>query len=631
MTESILINVNEHEHRVAFMRDNKLHDLDIDQGVIKCKSNIYKARVTRVEPSLEAAFVEFGASRQGFLPIKEIAEEYFQTETDPIDRKTKVSIKNLIKEGQELIVQVDKEERGTKGAALTTYISLAGCYLVLMPNNANGGGISRRINGNARDNLRELIDKLNIPDEMSIIVRTAGIARSFEELQWDFDILKHQWKAIRNAAKSKPAPFLIHQEGDIIIRSIRDNLKKEIDEILIDEQSAFVKAKNYLQQIKPELISKLKFYQDKIPLFVRYQTEHQIETACLREVALPSGGSIVIDPTEALVSIDINSAKATSGADIETTALNTNLEAAREIARQLRIRNLGGLIVIDFIDMHQQDNHRLVQQCLKEALQEDRARLRVGAISQFGLLEMSRQRLRLSLGEDIQQICPTCEGRGVLRSIFSLSNTVLRLIEEEAVKTNIAEIHAHLPLNMATFIINEKRDQILAIEKSYFTKILIIPNQWQNFPDYHIECIQHNASKDPLKLGQHSFELMKLPEPQSVPKQASIKRHTATPAVTNATEIPFKSKKNDSSDQSDSTSFLKRIWNNLFGNTVDEGARLRTSKTSHRRYGRGGPNRNHHPSNRRNKNNYYRKQSANRQRHRHRQDNNASQRSEQEI
>ena len=428
--EKMLINATQPEEiRVALVKNNYLYDLDIDTSSdIKKKGNIYKAVVTRREPSLDAVFVEYGSKRQGFLPLKEIAAEYLSKNLDDYPDE-KPPITTLIKEGQELLIQVDKEERGNKGAALTTFITLAGCYLVLMPNNPNSGGISRRIEGDERDELKETLNALQLPEEMGLIIRTAGVGKNHDELQADLDMLCNQWQSIKNAYNTQLAPCLIHQEGDVILRSIRDNLRKSIDEIIIDEHVSYIKAKQYIEQVKPDFLPNLKLYNSNIPLFSYHQVESQIETAYQREVALPSGGALVIDRTEALVSIDVNSAKATSGSDIETTAYNTNLEAANEIARQLRLRDLGGLVVIDFIDMNSSKNQREVENRLKDALKTDRARIQVGRISRFGLLEMSRQRLRLSLGEHAQETCPRCEGRGTARNIQSQSLSIVRLIE----------------------------------------------------------------------------------------------------------------------------------------------------------------------------------------------------------
>lgn len=507
--EKMLINATQNEEiRVALVKDQYLYDLDIEcLAEIKKKGNIYKAVVTRREPSLDAIFVEYGAKRQGFLPLKEIAPAYFNK---AVNADEKPSITALIKEGQELLVQVDKEERGNKGAALTTFITLAGCYLVLMPNSPRSGGISRRIEGDDRDELKETLNALHLDEDMGIIIRTAGVGKSQEELQADLDMLYRQWQAISAAAQNQLAPCLIHQEGDVIIRSIRDNLRKSIGEIIIDDHTSYIKAKRYIEQVKPDFIPHLKLYNNTIPLFNLYQIESQIETAYQREVKLPSGGALVIDRTEALVSIDINSAKATGGTDIEATALNTNLEAADEIARQLRLRDLGGLVVIDFIDMSSSKNQRDVENRLKEALKADRARIQVGRISRFGLLEMSRQRLRLSLGETVQEVCPRCEGRGTVRNIQSHSLSIIRLIEEEALKEKVAEIQVQLPVDMATYIMNEKRDFIYQIEKRHNVRVLIISNPYLQSPQYQIARLKEdNLSKQ----KKPSYELIQQPEP----------------------------------------------------------------------------------------------------------------------
>ena len=506
--EKMLINATENEEiRVALIRENRLHDLDIEtQSDIKKKGNIYKAIVPRREPSLDAVFVEYGAKRQGFLPIKEISPEYFAKQPEADE---KLLVTDLIKEGQELLIQVDKEERGNKGAALTTYITLAGCYLVLMPNNPKSGGISRRIEGDERDELKETLSALQIDEDQGVIIRTAGVGKSHTELQADLDMLCNQWRAISEAYNNELAPCLIHQEGDVIIRSIRDNLRTTVNEIIIDDQVSYVKAKRYIEQVKPEFLPHLKLYNNPVPLFNFYQVESQIETAYQREVLLPSGGALVIDRTEALVSIDINSAKSTGGSDIETTALNTNLEAADEIARQLRLRDLGGLVVIDFIDMNTSKNQRDVESRLKEALKSDRARIQVGRISRFGLLEMSRQRLKLSLGESHQDVCPRCEGRGAVRNIKSSSLSIIRLIEEEALKENVSEVQVQLPVDMATFVMNEKRELILNIEKRHNVEVLIIANPYIQPPKYHITRIKGentNKSKKP------SYTLIQQPD-----------------------------------------------------------------------------------------------------------------------
>lgn len=550
--EKILINATQAEEvRVALVKDNYLYDLDIECPTeIKKKGNIYKAIVTRCEPSLDAVFVEYGSKKQGFLPLKEIAPENFKKLPGEIGEE-KVPINNLIQDGQELLVQIDKEERGNKGAALTTYITLAGCYLVLMPNSPNAGGISRRIEGEERDELKETLNALNLADNAGIIIRTAGVGKSQEELQADLDMLCNQWQAIKQSYANQLGPSLIHQEGDVIIRSIRDNLRKSIDEIIIDDQVSYVKAKRYIEQVKPDFLPNLKFYNSTIPLFNFYQIESQIETAYHREVSLPSGGSVVIDRTEALVSIDINSAKSTSGVDIETTALNTNLEAANEIARQLRLRDLGGLVVIDFIDMVSSKNQREVERCLKEALKADRARIQVGRISRFGLLEMSRQRLRLSLGESAQKICPRCEGRGTVRSIQSHGLSIIRLIEEEALKKDVKEIQVQLPPEMATFLINEKRSFILNIEKRHDVKILIIANPYLQLPHYEMYCSKEEPNKSilPSYTFIHAPDLVpvrsKNVDKLSQPDELAMSHHEKTESI----------------------NIIKRLWKKLFGSS----------------------------------------------------------------
>ena len=537
--ERMLINAtNSEEFRVALVRDDVLCDLDIERpDQQKKKANIYKARITRVEPSLEAAFVEFGSQRQGFLPRKEIATEYFRNlPNDNPEGTDSISMAELIKEGTELMVQVDKEERGTKGAALSSFITLAGCYLVLMPNNPTAGGISRRIEGDDRDSLRDVLDKLTIPEGMSVIVRTAGVGKSIEDLQWDLDVLINQWHAIKEASKQRSAPFLIHQEGDVIIRSIRDNLRRDIDEIIVDNPEIYVKVKNYIEQVKPDYLNRVKLYQDSIPLFNRYRIETQIETAYQREVRLPSGGSIVIDRTEALVSIDINSARSTGGSDIEATALNNNLEAADEIARQLRLRDLGGLIVIDFIDMSHTRNQREVETRLREALRNDRARVQIGRISRFGLLEMSRQRLRLSLGETTQNVCTHCHGRGVIRSISSLALSVLRLIEEEALRENSAEVHAQLPVDLATYIINEKRDVIWQIEKRHEVCVVIVPNPYMEMPNFEIRRLKQDETGGRTRTP--SYQLLKEPKVEVPLSEVESSGPIHKPAIENITSLP---------------------------------------------------------------------------------------------
>ncbi|MDK9557460.1 ribonuclease E [Marinobacter sp. M216] len=482
----MLINATHPEElRVALVDGQRLFDLDIESSSREQKkANIYKGRITRVEPSLEAAFVDFGAERHGFLPLKEISKEYFKKSPGQIEGK--INIKDVVSEGQEVIVQVDKEERGNKGAALTTFISLAGRYLVLMPNNPRAGGISRRIEGDERAQLKEAMNDVQVPKSMGIIVRTAGIGRTTEELQWDLDYLVQFWEAITQAAGERKAPFLIHQESNVIIRAVRDYLRQDIGEVLIDANGVYEDVLNFVRAVMPTFENKIKLYKDEIPLFSRYQIEGQIETAFQREVKLPSGGSIVIDPTEALVSIDINSSRATKGHDIEETAFQTNLEAAEEIARQLRLRDMGGLIVIDFIDMTPAKHQREVEQKMREALEIDRARVQVGKISRFGLLEMSRQRLRPSLGETRSEVCPRCEGQGTIRGIESLALSIMRLIYEESSKEKTGEVRAVVPVSVATFLLNEKRKQLADIEARQEVSVVVVPVPHMETPHFEI-------------------------------------------------------------------------------------------------------------------------------------------------
>lgn len=481
----MLINATQSEElRVALVDGQRLYDLDIESpGHEQKKANIYKGTITRVEPSLEAAFVDYGAERHGFLPLKEIAKTYF-----PQDYKFdgRPNIKDVVSEGQQVIVQIDKEERGQKGAALTTFISLAGSYLVLMPNNPRAGGISRRIEGDERTELKDALNRLKLPKGMGLIVRTAGVGKSYEELEWDLNVLLTHWKAIEDVAESRDAPFLIHQESNVIVRAIRDYLRRDVGEILIDHPKVFENAMDHIKLVRPDFANRVKRYNSDVPLFNHFQIESQIESAFQREVRLPSGGSIVIDPTEALTSIDINSARATKGGDIEETALNTNLEAADEIARQLRLRDLGGLVVIDFIDMTPVKHQREVENRMKDAVENDRARVQLGRISKFGLLEMSRQRLRPSLGEAASHVCPRCSGQGTIRSTESLALSILRLLEEEGIKENTCQVHAQVPVDVATYLLNEKRKAIQYIEKRHNVSLLIIPNANMDTPHYEV-------------------------------------------------------------------------------------------------------------------------------------------------
>ena len=494
------------ELRVAIVDGQKLLDLDIESAVRdQKKGNIYKATVTRVEPSLEAAFVDYGTERHGFLPLKEISRAYFKN-FSPSKPMAQVRIRDVIKEGQEFLVQIEKDERGNKGAALTTFISLAGRFLVLMPNNPKGGGISRRIEGEERTELRDVMSKLEVPTEHALIARTAGIGKTFESMQWDLDYLLHLWKAIEEASKDRTAPFLVYQESNLVVRAIRDYLRSDITEIVIDDEEIFQRASRFMEQVMPQNLTKLKRYTDTIPLFSRFQIEHQIESAFSRNVRLPAGGSLVIDHTEALVTIDVNSARATKGADIEETALQTNLEAVDEIARQLRVRDLGGLIVLDLIDMTSTRNQRTVEQRLSEAIKVDRARIQTGRISRFGLLEMSRQRLRSSLGEANYISCPRCDGTGHIRSVPSSALSILRILEEEALKENTEVIHAHLPVQTATFLLNEKRHELNVIEKRLATRIVIIPTQELETPHFNIKRLRGEELNETIESASYLIE-----------------------------------------------------------------------------------------------------------------------------
>ncbi|MFP4146654.1 MAG: Rne/Rng family ribonuclease, partial [Halorhodospira sp.] len=525
----MLINATQPEElRVALVDGQVLYDLDIEApSREQKKANIYKGIITRIEPSLEAAFVQYGAERHGFLPFKEIAPAYFTTADG--QRSTP---REGLREHQEVLVQVDKEERGNKGAALTTYISLAGRYLVLMPNNPRAGGVSRRIEGAERAEIRESLRQLDVPEGMGLIVRTAGVGRSTEELQWDLDYLLKLWEAIQKATAERSAPFLVYQESDVIIRALRDYLRSDIGEILVDDETIYAKARDFIEQVMPYNRQKLKLYTDPVPLFSRYQIESQIESAFQRDVRLPSGGAIAIDHTEALISIDINSSRATKGADIEETALNTNLEAAEEIARQLRLRDLGGLIVIDFIDMGPPRNQREVENRLREAVKADRARVQIGRISRFGLLEMSRQRLRSSLGEAHQEVCSRCGGQGTVRSVESLALSILRIIEEEAMKEKTGRVLAQLPVNVATFLLNEKRSQISELEQRHGSHILLIPNRNLETPHYEVRRMRTDESMDP---EASSYDLATpAPAPSEVEAGLPASR-PSTPAVQGVT------------------------------------------------------------------------------------------------
>ena len=510
------------ELRVAIVDGQKLIDLDIESAAKEQrKSNIYKAVVTRVEPSLEACFVDYGTDRHGFLPFKEIARQFLKGGRkggdDDDGESGRGRIQDQIREGMELIVQVDKDERGNKGAALTTYISLAGRYLVLMPNNPRGGGVSRRVEGEDRNELRDAVSQLDVPNGMSVIARTAGIGRTAEELQWDLNYLMQLWRAVEEAAKLQPGAYLIYQESSLVIRAIRDYYHPDIGEILIDTEAIYEQAQQFMAHVMPDNVHRVKLYKDDVPLFSRFQIEHQIETAYGRQVPLPSGGAIVIDHTEALVSIDVNSARATKGGDIETTAFNTNLEAADELARQLRLRDLGGLIVVDFIDMESTKNQREVENRLRDALRYDRARIQLGKISRFGLMELSRQRLRPALAESAYIACPRCHGVGHIRGTESTALHILRILQEEAMKDNTAQIVAQVPVDVATFLLNEKRTDVMSIETRFKVNILLVPNRHLETPNYKVERLRHDDLNQAEPLPP-SFDLVEGPEETDVAK-----------------------------------------------------------------------------------------------------------------
>ena len=568
----MLINATQQEElRVALVDGQRLYDLDIESpGHEQKKANIYKGKITRVEPSLEAAFVDYGAERHGFLPLKEIARTYFPK---GYKFEGRPNIKDVIKEGQEVIVQIDKEERGQKGAALTTFLSLAGSYLVLMPNNPRAGGISRRIEGDERTELKESLSKLDLPEGMGLIVRTAGVGKSYEELEWDLKVLLTHWEAISSVAEEREAPFLIHQESNVIVRAIRDYLRRDIGEILIDKTSIYEQALQHIQLVRPDFANRVKLYRGEVPLFSHYQIESQIESAFQREVRLPSGGSIVIDPTEALTSIDINSARATKGGDIEETALNTNLEAADEIARQLRLRDLGGLVVIDFIDMTPVRHQREVENRMKDAVRSDRARVQLGRISRFGLLEMSRQRLRPSLGESAHHVCPRCSGHGTIRGTESLALSILRILEEESIKENTGQIEAQLPVPVATYLLNEKRKSIQLLEKRHGVDLLLIPNANLDTPHYQV---LRRRPDDVISEASYDVELMPAVEAETeTTTSAPVKREEpALKGLVAPTAAPVVAPKEEPAKKADDVpSLFARFgkWiSDLFGSESEE-------------------------------------------------------------
>ena len=614
----IAINASQPEEvRVAMVDGQYLYDLDIEYPFrAQKKSNIYKGTITRVEPSLEAAFVNYGADRHGFLPFKEISREYWDIKGKKITGRP--SIKEVIKEGLEVLIQVDKEERGNKGAALTTQISLAGRYLVLMPNNPRAGGVSRRIEGEDRHKIRKILQQLEIPEGMGTIVRTAGVGRELDELTWDLDYLLKLWKAITSANQQHKAPVLLYQESNVIIRTLRDYFRKDIGEILIDNERVYKQAHDFIQAVMPHNLRKLKHYTDSVPLFSRYQVEHQIESAFHPEVTLPSGGAIVIDHTEALISIDVNSARSTKGAGIEETALNTNLEAANEVARQLRLRDLGGLVVIDFIDMLPNRNQREVERRLREALKVDRARVQVGRISRFGLLEMSRQRLRPSLGEASQIVCPRCSGQGSIRGIESLALSIMRLIEEEAMKDGTHEVVAQTPIYVASFLLNEKRKTLVEIQARHHIKLTILPNHYLDTPHYEIQRIKNDEVDNEVR----SYKQINKPIEQidsgmqidsnKVPVEAAVGN------VTPSTPSPI-----PQDNKSKSVGLLNRIFGGLFGSkkAIEKPKEESTQKTDEKQKSSNNRNQNNRNNNGRKKNNGYKKNNGRSNNNQHRNNN----------
>ena len=583
----MLINATQAEEmRVALVDGQRLYDLDIENRTrIQKKANIYKGKITRVEPSLEAAFVDFGAERHGFLPLKEIARHYYRKDYTKKEAKKdarsggdKSTIRDLVTEGTEVIVQVDKEERGNKGAALTTFVSLAGRYLVLMPNNPKAGGISRRIEGDERSDIRDALRSLNIPDDMGLIVRTAGVGKEQDELQNDLNYLLSLWDAIQHASAKLPTPVLIHQESNAIIRMIRDYLRNEISEVLIDTRESYEEALNFARQVMPHFESRFQLYEDPLPLFNRYQIEAQIESAFEREVKLPSGGSLVIDITEALISIDINSSRATRGSDIEETALNTNLEAANEIARQLRLRDMGGLVVIDFIDMSSKSNQREVEKRMRDALKSDRARVQVGQISRFGLMEMSRQRLRPSLGETSAIVCPRCSGQGYIRDVESLSLSIMRILQEEANKQKCREIKATVPLVVSSYLLNEKRTALAEIEEQSGARLIITPSPDLDTPHYEITAVNRYAE---------TYQVDASSEPDQATKvKPEVKQEAAVKTQTIAVAAPVREASAPAAEISvPKPGILSRLFGFLLGSNPDTASSSAPGKPQAKRRG----------------------------------------------
>jgi ribonuclease E len=582
----MLINATQEEElRMAMVDGQRLYDLNIELPASeRKKANIYKGQITRVEPSLEAAFVNYGADRHGFLPLKEISSEYFVRE---VEGGSKPNIRDVLREGQDIVVQIDKEERGNKGAALTTFVSLAGRFIVLKPNKARSGGVSRRIVGEDRDLARKSMREIEVPDGMSVILRTAGIDRSGEELTWDLENLMSVWEAIKKVVVERHSPFLIYRESNAVVRALRDYLTNDIGEILIDDDSTFEEAREFVEQVMPHNLRKLKHYNDPVPLFTRYQIETQIESAFAHSVTLPSGGSLVIDHTEALVSIDINSARATKGGDIEATALNTNVEAADEIARQLRLRDLGGLVVIDFIDMGPQKNQREVENRLREAVRQDRARVQLGKISRFGLLEMSRQRLRPSLGESSYLVCPRCSGIGNIRSVESLALAILRIIGEEARKERTAKVIAQLPIEVATYLLNEKRDWVQSLESRHDTQVILVANPALETPHYQIRRVRDDQVDLPENAGI-SYTLAESEDEPEITQSMQDKKPAEIAAITTVvqtTPAPPRPEPEPEPEPEKKPGLLARIAS-IFGGSKDDDtpsekpARKRTRKQS---------------------------------------------------
>ena len=552
----MLINATQEEElRMAMVDGQRLYDLNIEGPASeRKKANIYKGKITRIEPSLEAAFVDYGAERHGFLPLKEISSEYFVRD---VEQGGKPSIKDVLNEGQDIVVQIDKEERGNKGAALTTYVSLAGRFIVLKPNKARSGGVSRRITGKDRDAARKSLGEIEVPKGMSVILRTAGIDRSADELKWDLENLLSIWQAILSVVLERPSPFLIYRESNAVARAFRDYLANDVGEILIDDETTYSDAVDQITTLMPHNLRKLKHYTDPVPLFTRFQIESQIESAFSHSVSLPSGGSIVIDHTEALVSIDINSARATKGGDIEATALNTNLEAAEEIARQLRIRDLGGLVVIDFIDMGPQKHQREVENRLREAVRQDRARVQIGKITRFGLLEMSRQRLRPSLGESAHQVCPRCSGFGTIRSVESLALAILRIVGEEARKERTSKVIAQLPVEVATYLLNEKRGWVQSLETRNDVQVVLVANSALETPHYDIKRVRDDQLELPENTGV-SYTLAEREEEAEIPSSMQERKpaeHAAIAVVTTTAPAPTPQRRKEG----------KGFWASLFG------------------------------------------------------------------